>query len=50
MEFLDGYYVMDPELDYNECKRREVSYTGALRVPVRLTSLKLVKFKNKKCS
>jgi len=38
MEFLDGYYVMDPELDYNECKRREVSYTGALRVPVRLIS------------
>ena len=38
MEFLDGYYVMDPELDYKECKRREVSYTGALRVPVRLIS------------
>ena len=38
MEFLDGYYVMDPEVEFNEAKHREISYTGSLRVPVRLIS------------
>ncbi|MBT5856426.1 DNA-directed RNA polymerase subunit beta [bacterium] len=36
MEFLDGLYLSEPELTYEECKRKEVSYSASLRVPVRL--------------
>ncbi|MDA0776900.1 MAG: DNA-directed RNA polymerase subunit beta [Proteobacteria bacterium] len=36
LEFLEGYYLEDPELSFEECKRREVTYSASLKVPVRL--------------
>ena len=36
LEFLDGYYLKDPELSYRKCKQNEVTYSAVLRVPIRL--------------
>ena len=38
LEFLDGYFLSEPELSFEECKTREVSYCASLRVPVRLVN------------
>lgn len=36
LEFLDGYHIEPPKLSFEECQRREVTYSASLRVPVRL--------------
>ena len=36
LEFLEGYYLEDPEVSYEECKKREITYAASLKVPVRL--------------
>ncbi len=36
LEFLDGYRLEEPTLSYEECLRREITYSASLRVPVRL--------------
>lgn len=38
LEFHEGYYLSEPELSFEECKRREVTYSASLKVPVRLIS------------
>ena len=36
LEFLDGYRFDEPAYSYEECQRREITYSASLRVPVRL--------------
>lgn len=36
LEFLDGYRLEEPEYSLEECRRREITYSASLRVPVRL--------------
>jgi DNA-directed RNA polymerase subunit beta len=38
LEFLDNLRLEDPELDYEEARKNELSYTSSLKVPVRLIS------------
>jgi len=36
LEFMEGYFLSDPSVSYEECMKREVTYSASLRVPVRL--------------
>lgn len=36
LEFLEGYRLEEPEYSLEECRRREITYSASLRVPVRL--------------
>ncbi len=36
LEFLDGYRLEEPTYSFEECQRREITYSASLRVPVRL--------------
>ena len=38
LEFLDDYYFEEPEYPFFECQMREITYSSALKVPVRLTN------------
>jgi DNA-directed RNA polymerase subunit beta len=39
LEFLDGITLGDPELNYEEMRKRELTYASPLKVPVRLISV-----------
>ena len=36
MEFLDNYYLEEPQVSFEECQHREITYSSSLKVPVRL--------------
>ena len=39
LEFLEGITLEDPELPYEEMRKRELTYASPLKVPVRLISV-----------
>ncbi len=39
LEFLEGISLGDPELDYEEMRKRELTYASPLKAPVRLISV-----------
>ena len=39
LHFLEGYTLTDPELDYEEYRKNELTYAASLKVPVRLVSI-----------
>ena len=39
LEFLEGITLEDPELGYEEMRKRELTYASPLKVPVRLISV-----------
>ncbi len=38
LEFLQNYRFEEPEYSFEECQMREITYSSALKVPVRLTN------------
>jgi DNA-directed RNA polymerase subunit beta len=38
LEFLENYHFEEPEYSFEECQMREITYSSALKVPVRLTN------------
>lgn len=38
LEFLDGYYFDPPKYTFEECQVREITFSAALRVPVRFSN------------
>jgi DNA-directed RNA polymerase subunit beta len=36
LEFLEGYRIEEPKYSFEECQKREITYSASLRVPVRL--------------